>query len=745
MLGRMFRGYGYMNTCRKALLTITLAVLSQTALGLGLGDITLKSYVNEPFEATIDLLDVGALRPEDIRIRLGTQEDFDRLGVERAYFLTGIQFEILLEEGGARILLTTGEVLVEPYLDFLLEARWPSGRLLREYTVLVDLPPMSSSIATSAPQEAMESTDVAAAAEIPPAGSAGQAGGKRDYDRDAKPTPTAGGNYLVARDDTLWQIAASAALPGVSVEQTMLATVAKNPRAFTRGNINGLKAGYVLSLPTEADLSMTLSEATSAVASQNSDWASGVVSQPVLRVVADNDLEADDSSFVDDDPWTSTSTPLGGDEQSQEEAEALTPAANTPAQGSDQGQEAKVAEKEFAAENGAGEEQGEPSTPDVSLGALADIEAQVAELSGQLGNLRELVAIKDKQIAELQASLAAKQTSTPAASVSFALSSLLYLAAGAAVGALVLFLVLRLRNIPESPEPSPDTVETEPVMAPVPAEEDSQAASEGTKPSGGAIQEALAEAEIYVSFGRHQQALNLLAAVTKKTSGAEAAEAYCKMIEIALANDRPEEAAQWLTQVEAIGTPEQVASATSAVRSVAATPPDLGELGDGVARSEVDELEMPPTVDPAFDVRTEGDELQPTDVTDATQSAQLSQEPLEFQDLELSELPADDSSDPAVAILSETYEKDVPAKLPPELAAVLGTDVVPPVEEVVESEAETLVYASETDPMDAKLDLARAYIDMGDEEGARPILEDVVVNGDLRQQAEARELLVHIV
>jgi pilus assembly protein FimV len=525
----------------------------------------------------------------------------------------------------------------------------------------------------------------------------------------------------------------------------MLATVAKNPKAFTRGNINGLKAGYVLSLPTDADLSMTLSEAISAVASQNSDWASGVASQPVLRVVADNDLEADDSSFVDDDPWTSTSTPLGGDEQSQEEAEALTPAANTPAQSNDQGQKAKVAEKEFAAENGAGEEQSEPSTPDVSLGALADIEAQVAESSGQLGNLRELVAIKDKQIAELQASLAAKQASTPAASATFALSSLLYLAGGAAVGALVLFLVLRLRKIPESPEPSPDTVETEPAMAPVPAEEDSQAASEGTKPSGGAIQEALAEAEIYVSFGRHQQALNLLAAVTEKTSGAEAAEAYCKMIEIALANDRLEEAAQWLTQVEAIGTPEQVASATSAVRSVGVTPPDLGELGNGVARFQVDELEMPPTVDPAFDVRTEGDELQPTDVTDATQSAQLLQEPSEFQDLELSELPADHSSDPAAAILSETYEKDVPAKLPPELAAVLGTDVVPPVEEVVESEAETLVYASETDPMDAKLDLARAYIDMGDEEGARPILEDVVVNGDLRQQAEARELLVHIV
>ena len=59
-------------------------------------------------------------------------------------------------------------------------------------------------------------------------------------------------------------------------------------------------------------------------------------------------------------------------------------------------------------------------------------------------------------------------------------------------------------------------------------------------------------------------------------------------------------------------------------------------------------------------------------------------------------------------------------------------------------EEHAAIYGSETDPMDSQLDLARAYIDMGDEEGARPVLMSVVKEGDLSQQAEARELLLRI-
>ena len=82
-------------------------------------------------------------------------------------------------------------------------------------------------------------------------------------------------------------------------------------------------------------------------------------------------------------------------------------------------------------------------------------------------------------------------------------------------------------------------------------------------------------------------------------------------------------------------------------------------------------------------------------------------------------------------------------ELPPELADVLGSNLSSPMTEA-DSEPEGLVYAAEVDPVDTQLDLARAYIDMGDEDGARPVLQEVIASGDLRQQAEARELLINI-
>ncbi len=130
-----------MKPFKRIALALALApALSGPAFGLGLGDVTLKSYLNEPLRAEVALLDVQDLNIEDIRVRLATPEDFDRLGVERAYFLTSIQFQIVVDGANSKILMTTSEPLLEPYLDFLLETRWPDGRLLREYTVLVDLP-----------------------------------------------------------------------------------------------------------------------------------------------------------------------------------------------------------------------------------------------------------------------------------------------------------------------------------------------------------------------------------------------------------------------------------------------------------------------------------------------------------------------------------------------------------------------------------------------------------------------------
>ena len=744
-----------MTTCKNLYLFIVLALVARSAVGLGLGELTLGSFVNEPLEARVELLDVGGLQPEDIRVRLATQEDFDRLGVERAYFLTNMQFEVVFDALGARIHLATDEPLVEPYLDFLIEARWPAGRLLREYTVLVDLPP-AVAVVEPLRVEGISLTESSSGTGGPSGRSVAAKPAGRQYDRDAQGMPTAGGKYLVTSNDTLWKIASSAALPGVSVEQTMLATVALNPRAFTGGNINGLKAGYVLALPTEADLSMGISDAISAVKSQNSDWQAGITSQPVLRVVADNDLD-------DATPPELSGDPMSG----QENAAAASSAALDNAM--DEISEGLSAE-DSESESSQVTESATSSVPsvnsdmvaggEVGQASLAMAEERLADLSGQVGNLRELVTIKDRQIAELQASLTAQQQAVPAADQPNGFNWLASLVVGVVLGALALLLGLRLRQRRQVADPSDSDESIEPPLTSIPdvyapvsepvSEDDSAPALDG------AISEALAEAEIYISYGRHQQALNILLAAAGKSTGPAAAEAYCKMIEIALENDRRDEALNWLDNVKAQGSDEQIARASTAVTdSQEVDLPDLGDLVETEVFSTTDQptsAEQPAGAakdgdievagEPPVNVDTAGGTAIEPAASQSEESESLALEP-EWQVDSRSEM--DDSLElDAIETDPIASENNQESKLPPELAEVLGTDEAPPLVTPSESESEGLVYATEADPMDAKLDLARAYIDMGDEEGARPILEDVVTNGDLRQQAEARELLIHI-
>ena len=121
-----------------------------SALSLGLGALQLQSFLNEPLNASVDLLDMGGLHADEIIIRLASRDDFDKFGLDRPYFLSSIKFEVSAQENGAAsIILSSDEPVLEPYLEFILEARWPSGRLLREYTVLID-PPLFSEVETVA-------------------------------------------------------------------------------------------------------------------------------------------------------------------------------------------------------------------------------------------------------------------------------------------------------------------------------------------------------------------------------------------------------------------------------------------------------------------------------------------------------------------------------------------------------------------------------------------------------------------
>ena len=111
------------------------------AFALGLGEINSQSALNQKFKAEIDLLSVDQEEIQDLRVNLASDDAFQRAGIERLFILTGLKFEPMYSATGQPVISVTSEDPIrEPFLNFLLEVNWPKGRLVREFTVLLDPP-----------------------------------------------------------------------------------------------------------------------------------------------------------------------------------------------------------------------------------------------------------------------------------------------------------------------------------------------------------------------------------------------------------------------------------------------------------------------------------------------------------------------------------------------------------------------------------------------------------------------------
>jgi pilus assembly protein FimV len=260
--------------------------LSNFASALGLGEIKLKSPLNQPLSAEVQLLDTKGLSREQIIVALGSASDFERNGLDYVHFYSEFRFEVALDNpGGPVVRITSTNPVREPYLNFLLEAKWTSGRLLREYTLLMDLPTFDDkapgvvqAAPTSVPQSNRASQ--ALANEVQAAVDAESAEEKpeiiAEQDQPAKKSKAAVGTYgPVGGKDTLWDIALAVRPDsGTNVHQTMLAIQRLNPDAFIRGNINLLKKGQVLRVPDAGEInSITQSEAVQQFNTQVAEWS----------------------------------------------------------------------------------------------------------------------------------------------------------------------------------------------------------------------------------------------------------------------------------------------------------------------------------------------------------------------------------------------------------------------------------------------------------------------------------------
>ncbi|MNM60056.1 hypothetical protein D3C81_713260 [compost metagenome] len=219
------------------------ALSSGMANALGLGELTLKSAQNQPLDAEIELLDVRDLKAAEVAPSLAPPEEFSKAGVAFPTYLEDLTFTPVINPNGKSVLrVTSSQPLPEPVVKFLVQVMWPQGRLLRDYSVLLD--------------QAKAQGDKPAAGNVAPA-------------------VTAAGSYTTQRRDTLWQIAARNTQGG-SIQQTMIAIQALNPDAFIGNNINQLKVGQVLRLPDQQQIqSIAQGEANREVAEQYAAWREG--------------------------------------------------------------------------------------------------------------------------------------------------------------------------------------------------------------------------------------------------------------------------------------------------------------------------------------------------------------------------------------------------------------------------------------------------------------------------------------
>lgn len=253
------------NTIIKASLIAAGFLLSPpAAYSAGLGKLTVNSALGQPLRAEVDLLTDPGEDVSSLSAQLASLEAFKQANIARAPVLRTLKFTIAKRADGQPYLeISSAEPINDPFLDMLVELDWASGRLVREYTVLLDPPGFRETQAhPAAPATAPAAP--APLAEVPkPAETA----------RKASP-PTGPATYgPVKRGDTLSKIARGVKVEGIDLDQVLVGLFRSNPDAFAGHNMNRLKVGRIIHIPEATQLAaVDRAEAIKAVRAQAADW-----------------------------------------------------------------------------------------------------------------------------------------------------------------------------------------------------------------------------------------------------------------------------------------------------------------------------------------------------------------------------------------------------------------------------------------------------------------------------------------
>jgi pilus assembly protein FimV len=344
-----------------------------SAGALGLGEIDLQSALNQPFSAEIPVVSETPGDLNALRIDIAPTETFKQFGLDRPAFLSDFSITVVggESENAAIVQISSQQAIVEPFVTLLIEVSWPQGRLLREYTVLLDPPVYATESVEAAVTAPTAATTIPITQTAPTSVRSG--GGAPSGASRSSSVASEGGVYgPVKRKETLWEIAGAMLgdTTSVSRNQMMLAIYQANPEAFN-GNINRLKAGMILRLPSAGEVVLGSRDATAEVRRQNEQWRNE----------------------------------KGRSDESQGGRLRLVPPPDTD---SDMGTADQVAQADSA-----GEDRPAPGTADRDT-----LQSRVGELENQLDESQRLLQIRDQELEALQRQLSGQQqeSSQPEAS-----------------------------------------------------------------------------------------------------------------------------------------------------------------------------------------------------------------------------------------------------------------------------------------------------------------------------------------
>ncbi len=381
-----------------------LSVAPWFAEAAGLGKLTVFSGLGQPLRAE---LEIAANRDElaGMTARLASSEAFSQAGVDYPQALRDLRFVVEKRANGQPVVKVSSlRPVNEPFLDMLVELSWPAGRLVREYTFLLDPPEMLAKGA-SAPVSVAEAKVV----ETVPGGNAvfNRAASQPKVQARPAPAPAAkpapeqrpadsGETRVVQAGDTLRKIASETQYDGVSLEQMLVGLFQSNPDAFIGKNINRLKAGAILGIPEKSTVeAVSQAEAKKVYVTQSADWnayrqklAAATAKAPAREESASQAMTGKITAKVEDK--------AAAVEQSKDQVRVSR--TEVGGKGAASAGKSAAAEADLIAKDK----------------ALQEAQGRLATLEKNVGELQKLLELKTQKLAELQQASSKKEEVKPA-------------------------------------------------------------------------------------------------------------------------------------------------------------------------------------------------------------------------------------------------------------------------------------------------------------------------------------------